>query len=110
MNVPEPPETGTIDLRPLDRAEVLRLLYNSARPQGLGFFHYKDEPMSTDEAKELLKTQTYFDYLHGRVMKVNLGGDGLRLHLYDRDNGAGAGLRALLFGGIPQDDIALLED
>lgn len=52
--------------------------------------------MSTDEAQELLDSgQTYFDYLKGRVMKVDLSGDKLNPFLYDRDNGQGAAAAAL---------------
>jgi hypothetical protein len=37
----------------------------------------------------------YFDYLHGRVMKIGLNTDDLEERLYDRDNGQGAAERAL---------------
>lgn len=37
----------------------------------------------------------YFDYLQGRVMKVDLAGDELDPRLYDRDNGEGAARRAI---------------
>lgn len=33
---------------------------------------------------------TYFDYLNGRVMKIEIGGDELSARTYDRDNGADA--------------------
>jgi hypothetical protein len=36
-----------------------------------------------------------FDYLKGRVMKVNLTNDTLYTRLYDRDNGPGAARIAL---------------
>lgn len=36
-----------------------------------------------------------FDYLKGRVMKVNLSGDTLNEWGYDRDNGTGAAERAI---------------
>jgi len=65
-------------------------LYNASHPLGMGFLHYDPKPMSVDEARELLKRQTYFDYLKGRVMKVDLSGDTLETWLYDRDNGQGA--------------------
>ena len=37
----------------------------------------------------------YFDYLNGRVMKIDLSEDMLDPWLYDRDNGEGAAARAL---------------
>ncbi len=82
-----------IDISGLDKIEVLRALYERAQPQGMGFLHYKDEPMTRDEAKEFLAQRSdrkYFDYVNGRVMKVDLTGDILNPWLYDRDNGQGA--------------------
>ena len=78
-----------IDLKGLDKALVLAALYNGARPQGAGFFHYDPTPMSVETAAATLEQSTYFDYLNGRVMKVDLSGDELDPWGYDRDNGEG---------------------
>ena len=78
-----------VDIKGLDKAEVLRALYNQSKPQGLGILHYRPEDMTVKEAGELLKEWTRFDYLHGRVMKVKLEGDSFNASLYDRDNGPG---------------------
>lgn len=86
---------STIDISQYDKADVLRVLYDNAQPQGLGFLHYRPGNMSPDEAQQILAQTTYFDYLAGRVMKVDLSGDTLRVDLYDRDNGQGAAERAL---------------
>ena len=85
----------TIDISKMDKAEVLAKLYNNSKPQGMGMLHYDSTEMTTEEAGELLKTNTYFDYLKGRVMKINLSGAELHTALYDRDNGEGAAARAL---------------
>lgn len=84
-----------IDIKDLDKAEVLAALYNNSKPLGMGFLHYDPNNMTTEQAKELLKNQTNFDYLKGRVMKVNLSGESFNPWLYDRDNGKGAAARAL---------------
>jgi hypothetical protein len=85
-----------IDLKGKDKAEVLAKLYNASRPQGMGFLQATKQDMTRDEAAELLANgQTYFDYLRGRVMKVDLSGDELDPRLYDRDNGQGAASAAL---------------
>ena len=84
-----------IDLTKYDKAEVLAALYNHAKPQGLGFLHFRPEAMDKTEAAALLKDYTYFDYVAGRVMKVDLSGDELNPDLYDRDNGQGAAERAI---------------
>lgn len=41
------------------------------------------------------KPNLYFDYLYGRVMKVNITHDEFDPWLYDRDNGNGAAQRAI---------------
>jgi hypothetical protein len=85
-----------MDISKLNKAEVLAALYNAALPQGMGFLHYTPEPMTTAEAQTILNTgETYFDYLKGRVMKVDLSKDELRTALYNRDNGPDAAENAL---------------
>lgn len=84
-----------IDLKGLDKAAVLAALYNASKPQGMGFMNYDSTPMTVKQAGELLKRQTNFDYLQGRVMKIDLAGDELDTWGYDRDNGEGAAKQAI---------------
>jgi len=86
-----------IDIKGLERSEVLRVLYNNSRAQGMGALHFTPEPMTSEEAQALVAERDYFDYVHGRVMKVSLDprDDELSEHLYDRDNGRGAAQRAI---------------
>lgn len=85
-----------IDITGIDKANILLALYNNSKPQGFGFLDYDKRPMTYDEAKGLLERQTYFDYIKGRIMKVDLSSDTeFDEWLYDRDNGAGAAKRAL---------------
>ena len=85
-----------ISIAGIDKAEVLAALYNASRRQGMGFMHARGATgMSVEEARELLAKTTYFDYLHGRGMKIDLTSDLLEDWLYDRDNGQGAAARAL---------------
>lgn len=84
-----------MDISNLDKAEVLAALYNNSQPLGMGFIHFTPEDMTKEEAAKLLTEQTSFDYLKGRVMKVDLEGNELRTHLYNRDNGDGAAERVL---------------
>ena len=85
-----------MDIRNLCKARILKALYNRSRPQGMGIFHHDPKPMTDEEAKALLANQTYFDYVKGRVLKVNLKGDYLETALYDRDLGHGAAEMAIL--------------
>ena len=84
-----------IDLTGKNKAKVLASLYNNSKPQGLGFLSFVPKDMTITEAEELLEQTTYFDYLYGRVMKIDLSGDTLDTSLYDRDNGEGSALRAI---------------
>lgn len=78
-----------------DKPAVLAALYNASRPLGMGALHYTPEPMTAEEAAALLEKYTYFDYLQGRVMKVDLSKDDFNPALYDRDNGPGAAAAAI---------------
>lgn len=85
-----------VDITGLPKGKVLAALYNASQPLGLGFLEYDPTPMTEEEANEILKTRQYFDYLKGRVMKVDLASDiGFNEWLYDRDNGTGAAQRAI---------------
>lgn len=84
-----------ISLQGKNKAEVLAKLYNASRPFGMGFLHYTPEDMTVAEAEELLKKTHYYDYLYGRLMKIDLSGDTLNTRLYDRDLGEGSAARAL---------------
>ncbi len=70
----------------MPREAVLAALYNKAQVQGMGIFHSEPGPMTPEAAGLLLKAGVrYFDYLKGRVMKVDMYD--LDLRLYVRDNG-----------------------
>ena len=80
-----------INIKDLPKNKVLAYLYDSAITQGMGFLQYDPAPMSDEEAQSILDSgQTYFDYVKGRVMKVDLSKDEFDPWLYDRDNGNGS--------------------
>lgn len=85
-----------VNISGISKGKVLAALYNASHSLGMGFLHYDPTPMTEDEADELLKCCTYFDYLKGRVMKVDLSNDSeFDERLYDRDNGIGAAQRVI---------------
>jgi hypothetical protein len=84
-----------IDISDLNKADVLAALYDASRPLGMGMLSYDPRPMTREQAEGLLERNTYFDYLQGRVMKVDLKGDSFDPWLYDRDNGEGAAKKAI---------------
>lgn len=94
-----------MNIAELNKAEVLAALYNASQQLGMGFLNARGaEPMTTEQAQALLDAgQTYFDYLHGRVMKIDLAGDEVDTWGYDRDNGEGAAEKAIAhLRGVPK--------
>jgi hypothetical protein len=82
----------------LDKARILKALYNGSHVQGMGVLQARQAPLTVEDCRDLLKQHTYFDYLYGRVLKVDLKPEvvELRTDLYDRDNGKGAAERVIL--------------
>lgn len=85
-----------MNIKGLDKAEVLAALFNASRQQGMGFLDSRGgRDMTKERAAEILKITEDFDYLDGRVMKISLDRDEVETRLYDRDNGQGAAERAI---------------
>lgn len=85
-----------ISIEGLNKADVLASLYNASMPLGMGMLQYDPKPMARAEAEQILAQCSYFDYLKGRVMKIDLSRDDvLDERLYDRDCGPGAASRAI---------------
>lgn len=83
-------------IKGLDKAEILAALYNNSKQQGLGLLDINGQSdMSIAEAVELMAQHQHFDYLRGRIMKVDLSGDELDTRWYNRDNGEGAAERVI---------------
>lgn len=79
----------------VNKAMVLMALYNASKMQGMSFLGGDGAQMTLARAEEEIKESLSFDYLNGKVMKVDLSKNTVDLWLYDRDNGAGAGLKAI---------------
>lgn len=90
----------SISISGMSKGEVLARLYNAARQQGLGVLDSSGRHnITVEDAQRFVDTfpqdRLYFDYLNGRVLKVDITGDILNTQAYDRDNGEGAAARAL---------------
>lgn len=86
-----------IDIKGLDRVEVLRALYMGTRPMGMGILHDQPAGLTREEAKAHLARcerpdgSARLDYVAGRPIKVTFRGDTIESPTqYDRDAGAGA--------------------
>ena len=83
-----------VNIKGLDKAKVLQKLHEKSHAQGMSFLHDKGA-ITLDRANELVQGQDYFDYVDGRVIKVDLSEDAFNPYLYDRDCGEGAAARAI---------------
>lgn len=98
-------KTPTIDTTGIEPAAILAALYNRARVQGMGALQRKPGDLSLEEARNIIADQgTAFDYLYGRVMKIDVAENPMRTALYDRDNGRGAARAALIEAGLIKDE------
>lgn len=84
-----------VDISNKDKAEVVVSLYNNSHPQGIGFLHSTNKPITIEMAREFLDESTHFNYLAGRVMKVDLSTNIVYTGHYNRFNGDGAAERAI---------------
>jgi hypothetical protein len=89
---------GEVDISGLDKAALLAALYNHSQPAGMGWLQALPGDMTVEHARELIDSGAnpdyirardgiYFDYLYGRPLKIDLGGEVLRTYGYNRDNG-----------------------
>lgn len=83
-----------VNIKGLNKAEVLKVLFNASKVQGYNANKdLKPKDMSINEAQSIIESAgetLHFDYLNGKVMKVDITGDELNPWGYDRDNGQGA--------------------
>ena len=83
-----------VDISGLNKAVVLKALYDRSHILGKGILQAVDH-FTLKDAEEALIQTSYFDYLYGRVMKVDLSKDEFDEWGYDRDNGSGAAQKVI---------------
>lgn len=92
---------GMVNIKGLDKAEVLYALWRHSHVQGLSFMGLSPEGFTLQKAHELIKerqeknARLYFDYVEGHVIKCDLSRDSFDEFLYDRDCGSGAAENAI---------------
>lgn len=86
-----------IDITNLPKNKVLATLFNNSKQQGMGFLDVSGSiNMTLEDAQKIVDSgRLSFDYLRGRVMKVDISDNSFDPRLYDRDNGNGAASRAI---------------
>jgi hypothetical protein len=91
---------GSIDIRGIDKAELLAALHNGTQAVGYGILHDLKRDITVEEARkdwENMQRRGFgtFDYYHGRPLKVSLAGDVMFTFAYDRDAGPGTAERII---------------
>ena len=81
---------GIVNISGMDKAEILQALYNRAKKSPDHLHDYNPVNMTLEEARLLIEKKQSFDFLYGRVMKINLGVDNVDTWGYNRDNGFNA--------------------
>lgn len=85
-----------INIGGLDKARVLKALYDNSHQNGFSYLQNQTGGIVTvDDCRERLAQDSYVDYFNGRVIKVDFSGDTINERLYDRDCGQGAAARAI---------------
>ena len=80
-----------VDIKGLNKAEVLLALCLGTEPLGMGVFAAAAHgAVSVKDAEEQLQRSSCVDYFVGRPIKTDFEPDELRETLYDRDAGPGA--------------------
>lgn len=92
----------TVSIKGLNKAALLAAFYNASRPMGMGFLQAREGDMTLEYAQKLIDGQDtgdypggrretlYFDYVHGRPLKIDLKDDEMSVWGFDRDHGEGA--------------------
>lgn len=86
-----------IDIKGINKAKLLAALHNNTRARGMGVLADLGSNMTEEQAEEVITRHgeggtTWFDYVHGRPIKVGFTEDTmLRADLYDRDAPGGTG-------------------
>lgn len=90
---------SVINIEGINKARLLQALFNHSHQQGLGLLDESGAVnMTIEDAQSIVQKfansqdrwPLTFDYLRGRVMKVNIDGDEFDSSGYDRDVGEGA--------------------
>lgn len=98
-----------INIKGLDKAEILYSLYHNSHTQGMSFLGLPrtKEGFTLEHAQKLIKETgydpegenrprcLYFDYVEGHVIKCDITNDEFDEQWYDRDCGEGAAAQAI---------------
>jgi hypothetical protein len=79
-----------IDITGIDLVKFVQRVYDLSSPQGLGYLHYVNTPLSEEEAKEYVDLNPKYgrnvvsmDYVHGRACKMQVWKEDEKLYIND---------------------------
>jgi hypothetical protein len=84
-----------VDISDIDKKVLLQALYTNAKPLGMGILSYIPNHVLPDQEMESILAKGHIDYLHGRLMKINISKDSVDTSLYNEDNGKYAAERVI---------------
>jgi hypothetical protein len=76
-----------IEITGVDLIKFVKKVYDLSVPQGLGFLHYTEEPLTDEEAKSCIFKEPFIvsmDYVKGRSCKMNVTKENGKLFIPDR--------------------------
>ena len=77
-----------MDIRGLDKAEILMTLCNGAQERSIGEAITSGEHLSFSEAQGLIdKGEVYFERLNNKLLRIDISGDTMSTSLYNDTNG-----------------------
>jgi|TARA_R110000751_G_scaffold94864_1_gene185198 hypothetical protein len=82
-------QMGIVNIKGIDKAEILKCLVNDACISMGWFLPYANRYLNLSECEEMLKVNEtkYFDFYNGKSLHINLNGHQLYTTQYDEANG-----------------------
>jgi len=79
-----------IDITGVDLVKFVQRVYDLSSPQGMGFMYFTPEPLSVEEAREIIDSfkndesvAVSLDYIKGRSCKMHVFKEGGKLQIHD---------------------------
>jgi len=76
-----------IEITGIDLVKFAQAVYELSQPQGMGILHYTPEPLTAEEAKQLMRDDDRsplgMDYVKGRACKMHIRRENGKLFISD---------------------------
>jgi len=74
-----------IEITGTDMVKFVKKVYDLSSPLGLGLLHFRDEPLSDEDAEEIVNSPcgVTMDYVHGRACKMRVTEKDGKLYIPD---------------------------